>query len=171
MSPERTRDFYQRLNPKASKLEFPHGNGSLDRVSVPDGILIKEDGANRSRVLFICEYSVSEDTNTSKKRKGFDQTKALYPSIVNQASILFFAPKDSKLNDVKTFPFTAPEFGYFMKNIFRIYRTTEDDATLVEVQQRARTQYAKALEYSKKGVLTREQKAYLDKVVTSPSLI
>lgn len=170
LSPERTLEFWKRLYPKNGEMGSPHGTGTLSGISVPDGLIIEEMGEG-NRILTKCEYTLSGKQNVQGKRNGGEKDKGSYPGILSQTSLLYVAPQGVLDNEtVLRLPFDTRQFKTFFNHLYSEY-PGDETATLYDIQRRSMEQFSRVLEKSREQRLTREDSVYLDKVVTSPSLV
>lgn len=128
LSPEGAFEMWRYLYPHAKVVHYPLGKKSLQRIPVPDGLVVSR-GLEGYRILSTVEYTLSHDDRIFSKALSFQETCELYPEVfVDEPVITAVVPKESKkllLGDwrqdfisVQELPhITAREFGKFTRDV------------------------------------------------------
>lgn len=160
---DRTLHFYETLFPDRPKLVDPFDVGTIDGVSVPDGLSLGVDG----RILTVWEYSLRGDYNYfAGKMEYFTIDARRYPELFGGAELKFVTPTflENKPYGYTFFelPFAHGQLRDFKDSIYFHFRPDGmDSATLDEIQQRARWQIETGRRYREAGHLTQEYKRFL----------
>jgi len=173
LSPERTLEFYKKLYPNKPTTKNTLGFDSLEGISVPDGIIVKE----HEGIAAVCEYTLRGDKETfEKKYNGFCINKEHFPQVFANANLLFAVLSDTYLPisitrqtevKVKRIPFKHKQFRNYVKNIYYYYRpqSDENNATLSDTQKRITEQFTYIKTRLREGkILTPQHKKYLSRL-------
>ncbi len=91
ISPKRTKDFCDLVDPGHELMEHPVSGDSLNGVHVPDGLVV-----NSGRIRAICEYTVIAQRDFGDyalaKYDGLRQAKDAFPQYFADARLLFVLP-------------------------------------------------------------------------------
>lgn len=156
LSLQRTFEFYKSLHPEAEEIDNPLGFNSLERISVPDGIIVER--AENNRILTICEYTLTGiNSYFEKKYRGFNIDKRKFPQLFADTQLLFVTPELTHIPTAITkrdgavlfLPFKHNQFRNFVNKIYSHYRQYRSSclnpdnvsATLVEMQTLVRERH------------------------------
>lgn len=173
LSPERTFEFYKKLYSDKPVIENILGLDSLEGISVPDGIVVKE----HEGIVAVCEYTLTGDEQIfGKKYSGFCIGKKHSPQVFADAHLLFVVLNDAYLPKsiirhaevkVKRIPFRYEQFRNYVEGVYYHYRPQldENNVTLSDIQKRVTEQFIRVKKYLEEGKpLTPQYKQYLSKI-------
>lgn len=157
VSPNRTLSFFMQRYPEAKKIDHHFGLGSLDNVSVPDG-LVHRKGPHANHFIGMCEYTlVSRDEKFDDKYTAFIDHREKFPGFFSSDTKLFiviprskeFKPIIQEKEDVEiiTTPFNRSEFRTYINYLYENYPSHQDGPTLRNICDRVRLQYSRAEAY------------------------
>lgn len=177
LSPKTTLELYQKLYPHAPLCKDPFRLGSLEGISVPDGVVIGED-RGRKDVVVVCEYTASGRKDPKEYYSHFQMQKKHFPEVFAQDSyLLFVVPKEGGLLRkiiegvrFEAMPFNHSQLRDFIDGIYKSYSPDDYAGTVDDVRAWAREQYEKVLRLVDSGnPLTEEQKEFFHRVNRSLS--
>lgn len=151
LSAERTLEFYSRLHPQESRINYPFGQDSLRGISVPDGLAIDEGGS----ISDVCEYTTYGNwANFKNKYRHFCESQGEFTELFANVRLLFVLPEGhyrffgnngpGKNVEVYRLSFNHEQFRDFIDGI---YRTNHGEATFLDLQNRVRGQIERGTRY------------------------
>lgn len=163
LSPNRTHDVIKATLSVANLEEATYDQASLEKVKIPDGLVIDTD---TRKVINVCEYTVKR-----KKSKIIKHLRAVHylgrreSKLFGESQALFIlpGPDSAFLNklggSVMYLPFNRSQFEDFINKVIYNFRgipsfekddfpLTEMNATLFDIQSRIREQKKLGLKYA-----------------------
>lgn len=173
-SPEETLKFYKKLYPNAAVAEHIFGLSSLHGITVPDGLLIKNDKCS-GKIVSVCEYTLAGSEKIfENKFEGMEINQKHFPKLFDDASLTFVLPKGHHPSILKSgeiniieMPITYKQFRYFEEGVYNHYQLlgVQDDATLSDFRERVKEQVRIGVErLNKEEELTAELMRHLSKM-------
>ncbi|MBI2657434.1 hypothetical protein HYX08_01935 [Candidatus Woesearchaeota archaeon] len=166
LSPKRTKRFFDLLYPNASDIANPAGFDSLDRVQVPDGLIVKSYGSSR-KITGFCEFTITENHEiVERKVKGYLAIQSEHTEFFRRANLYFVTPhegfrcfpQDTRFRMI-TLPFTRAEFGHFVRSLYTNH--PGGSASIGDFVKRAIEQISRAANYMSNGDVPEHQREYL----------
>lgn len=118
LSPKKSLEFYRWLYPYDIFIDNRMGDGSLEGIIVPDGLMLEEQ-KGVYKIIAVCEYTTrGELSNISRKKlHGFRINRRHFPLHFGDSQLLFVVPAgNGRLQDVESgdaaveyVPFSAQE--------------------------------------------------------------
>jgi len=171
LSPKRTKQYFGLLYESVDTVTNTFGFDSLDGVQVPDGLVVRLEGATK-RITGFCEFTTIEHQDSiEKKVRGFRAIQSEQPEIFGKSTLYFatphgglhYFPGDIRFR-VIALPFTRVQFAILVDGLYQMFPYDGETASIRDFGNRVRKQMERARAYAMGHQMPPHYREYLAKI-------